>query len=144
MDSSAKDDSLVIQEQTEKRREIIERIVKVSREVDQDESGVIDRSEVDAVCKNPELTALMESLCVDPANVREFFDMLSKGGQRPVTIEQFVHGCMKIRGPARSVDVVVVIELLRFIEDSQSKFMHYCRRQFDDLHCKLPTNDFAI
>lgn len=144
IDSSAKDDTMLIQAQKDKRREIIERAVKISREVDKDESGIIDASEFDAVCNNPELTALMDSLAVDPGNVREFFDMVSQGGQRPVTIAQFVHGCMKIRGPARSVDLVVVIELLHLLEAAHSDFMRYCKAQFDDLNSRFPSSEFCI
>jgi len=70
--------------------------------------------------------------------------MLSQNGQRPVTIEQFVNGCMKIRGPARSVDLVVVIELLHFMDESLSNFMHYCRAQFDNLITRSPSSDFGI
>jgi len=137
MDTATKDESMMIQAQKATRRGVIEKAVKISKEMDADRSGIIDQKEVEAVFKNRDLIAFLQNLEVDPTDIEEFFELLSHDGTRPVTVEQFVRGCMKIRGPARGVDLIVVMEQLRTMDAHQHKFIENCTQQLKDLRSQL-------
>merc|ERR1712039_1048728 len=54
-------------------------------------------------------------------------------GNRPVDLETFVVGCIKLQGMARSMDLMDVMLSQRKAHDEIRGFMLYCRRQFRNL-----------
>jgi len=137
MTSAAKDESLMIQTHRSKRKQIIHKALKISKILDQDSSGIIGQEEFDTMFHTKELAAFMDQLEVDPSDIREFFDMLSHGGTQGVTVEQFVRGCLKMRGPARCVDLMAAFEVLHAIESTQHKWFCHCQDQLVKMHSRV-------
>merc|ERR1712232_1201759 len=52
------------------------------------------------------MVAFCTSLEIDATDVAQFFSILSAGGNRSVDVETFVIGCIKLKGYAKSMDLM--------------------------------------
>mmetsp|Transcript_93085 Transcript_93085/g.207087 ORF Transcript_93085/g.207087 Transcript_93085/m.207087 type:complete len:84 (-) Transcript_93085:71-322(-) len=56
--------------------------------------------------------------------------MLSSDGKEPVDFTAFVSGCMKYKGPARSMDVQALMAFHDRMSKDMRQFQKYCVKQF--------------
>merc|ERR1711944_97085 len=59
--------------------------------------------------KDPMVALFSEQLGIESQDLEEFFNVLSDYGEHPVDLETFVVGCIKMRGMAKSIDMVETI-----------------------------------
>jgi len=118
--NAEKDHEMVVHEELKKKGEFIRKLQLFFNTMDNDGSGVISEAEFSQHMEDPELIAFASSLDIDVMDVAQFFRLLSNNGQDPVDIETFVVGCIKLRGPAKSLD----LQFLLFL----------CRRLATDVH----------
>jgi len=74
--------------------------------IDDDKSGEISYDEFMAHAHSPQMQAFTASLQIDISDASSFFLDISDRGKRLVDMDTFVVGCIKLKGPAKSVDVV--------------------------------------
>lgn len=75
-------------------------------QIDSDSSGRISWTEFECMMQTPPVVAYMASIGLEVNEPRVFFDMLCKSaGREEVTVDDFVDGCMQMRGSATSIDV---------------------------------------
>merc|ERR1712050_69807 len=96
-----------------------------------DGSGDISEDEFCRHLKDPEMVAFASSLEIEVVDVAQFFNIISGNGKYPVDVETFVVGCIKLKGLAKSIDLLGLIHLqkkatrirdvLRHIVNSNSK-----------------------
>merc|ERR1712137_11009 len=106
MSSSELDDRMVIDLQLEQKQKYIEKLRKFYDEIDNDGSGEISYHELCANLHNPTWYAFAASLEIDASDAKQFFHLLSNEGNHPVDIDTFVVGCIKLKGHAKSMDLV--------------------------------------
>ena len=76
------------------------------------------------------MVAFASSLDIEASQLEQFFGILSGGGERVVDLETFVVGCIKLRGVAKSMDLMEVLITQQRVSEEQSRFVHYCEEQF--------------
>jgi hypothetical protein len=106
MSHSQRDNQFVIDTMIEERDEYIEKLQIVYDEIDDDGDGEITLDEFLKHTESPELLAFVSSMDIDIAGARHFFRVLSCDGRVSVDIQTFVDGCMKLKGSARSLDLL--------------------------------------
>merc|ERR1712046_274459 len=106
MVNSTKDRSAVIAAELRSKREYIHQIKKLHQDADSDGSGVLTWDEFYKFFNHPEMIAFVASLDIDMIDASELFRILSNDGTCEVDIETFVLGCVKMKGAARSADVI--------------------------------------
>lgn len=74
----------------------------------------------------PEMLTFARALEVDIVDLQVVFDVLSSGGRQSVDLESFVVGCIRLRGGAKSVDLIS-------LSISQKKLAAACEDQFAEL-----------
>lgn len=79
------------------------------------------------------MTAFALTLGIEATDLDQFFTILSANGSRNVDLETFVVGCIKLRGMAKSMDVLECVLAQRQTQQDLHSFMTYCRRQFQVL-----------
>lgn len=77
--------------------------------MDADASGEVTEEEFTERIDDPRMLAFANSLEIDSMDLQQFFDIMSDRGARTVDLETFVEGCIKLRGSARSMDVMDVL-----------------------------------
>jgi len=79
--------------------------------LDKDNDAMLSRDEFDEVKADPELHVWMSALDIDPGDLEGLFNMLDSGDGM-VSVDEFLSGATRLRGPARSIDMAHVITAL--------------------------------
>jgi len=120
------DHDLVIQEQLSGRREYTRAALRVFREADADGNGWITREEFESHLEDKRVQAFLGCLELTGLEARRLFEMLDADGAGAVDAEQFVAGCMGLRGGAKAMDVAALALEHR-------RFEGYVRERLDEL-----------
>jgi len=95
---------------------------------DKDASGTMSYEELAEQLENPRVRAYFSGLDIDPSEAGIIFTLLDTDGDNAVTVEEFIQGTMKMKGCAKSVDIMALMfdqarftakfnKLCSFVED---------------------------
>merc|ERR1712232_915095 len=73
---------------------------------DKDQTGCVSRSEFAEHVNDPDVADFFAILEIEVSDAIRLFDLLDTTGDEEIEIEEFVMGCLKLKGPARSYDIV--------------------------------------
>jgi len=78
--------------------------------LDLDESGDITWQEFSASLDTPAMRLYFKTIDLDPSEAQDLFRIIDFDGKGFVDINQFIWGCIRLRGPARSLDLAALIQ----------------------------------
>ncbi|CAK9076731.1 unnamed protein product [Durusdinium trenchii] len=104
IESASADKDIATLKQMHKRLENITSLQEAFHEMDQGESNEVSIDELQALATN-KLGPFMESLGIDTEDIWGLFLLIDADHNGAVDIDEFVHGCMQLRGPAKSLQV---------------------------------------
>lgn len=119
------DDYVIHKEHLSKTEEYVGKITKLYRHLDVDNDGQLTQDEFRACLGDPRMTAFATSLEIDVTDLDLLFDILSGKGKYTVDIETFIIGCIRLKGPAKSIDVVDVAITQRRNTGEQRSFARW-------------------
>lgn len=105
MTSSAKDENMMVQQELEKQEVYIARLEGFFNELDTDKDGLVSYEQFREHCDNPEWHALAASLDIDVTDAKQCFFNLAHGTGE-IDLKTWVVGCIKMKGVARSLDLL--------------------------------------
>mmetsp|Transcript_61352 Transcript_61352/g.109179 ORF Transcript_61352/g.109179 Transcript_61352/m.109179 type:complete len:115 (+) Transcript_61352:2-346(+) len=70
------------------------------------------------------MVAFCEAMEVEPADLIAFFSALSGNGKHSVDLDTFVVGCMKLRGTAKSADLMEALMEIRKVNLGIERLLH--------------------
>jgi len=97
----------------EKQVNKVERAKRVFESLDVDSSGTIAYDELTAHLDTEEVQSYFETLDVDPNEARFLFKMLDMNDSGNIDFEEFLNGCIRLQGPAKSIDLLLVARDMR-------------------------------
>mmetsp|Transcript_69775 Transcript_69775/g.149329 ORF Transcript_69775/g.149329 Transcript_69775/m.149329 type:complete len:332 (-) Transcript_69775:29-1024(-) len=130
MASAEKDTNSIIQEELTRKKMYIEKLHRLWLRCDVQDSGELSLQDFMELMQDPELLAFASSLELEMIDLEMFFLMLSSDGKEPVDFTAFVSGCMKYKGPARSMDVQALMAFHDRMSKDMRQFQKYCVKQF--------------
>eukprot|EP00747_Dinoflagellata_sp_TGD_P146331 gnl/TRDRNA2_/TRDRNA2_176687_c12_seq10.p1 gnl/TRDRNA2_/TRDRNA2_176687_c12~~gnl/TRDRNA2_/TRDRNA2_176687_c12_seq10.p1 ORF type:complete len:239 (-),score=63.12 gnl/TRDRNA2_/TRDRNA2_176687_c12_seq10:108-737(-) len=137
-----KDHAKSVQEAIQQRDGHIKVLKKVFQIVDTDHSGTLSWQEFQAVLvhRDEELMAFASSLDVQIEDLKTVFTLLclSQEGETGVSIEDFVDGCIKLQGAAKSSDLHGVLHASCLIQKQLARMEHLLMKQDVALWQALP------
>merc|ERR1712113_352931 len=80
-------------------------LLDLLEEIDVDSKGVITREELQEAFKLERVQHYFSVLDIDIADSNYLFDMLDLDGSNEVDMEEFVTGCLRLKGNAKSIDI---------------------------------------
>jgi len=104
-----KDTKSLIREELERMNDYFARAAELFRKMDEDGSGNVTEAEFLKYANNADMAALASSLELDVSDMAQFYKMLSCRGKYAVDVGTFALGCMKLKGPAKSMDLQMLI-----------------------------------
>jgi len=125
MNLADSDHQLVVQMQMEKKEDYVHSLQNFFDEIDVDEDGEVTYDEFCKHMESPLLLAFAESLEIDTSDAKQFFHILSGEGKHKVDIETFVVGCIKLKGAAKSMDLM---DLACFQKDATKQILNALHR----------------
>merc|ERR1712050_800627 len=69
----------------------------------------------------PQMKEAFKAINVDPSEARGLFKLLDMDNSGVVNAEEFLCGCMKLRGPAKALDLAILSREVRRMESSFAK-----------------------
>eukprot|EP00928_Gymnodinium_smaydae_P086320 TRINITY_DN7035_c0_g1_i1.p1 TRINITY_DN7035_c0_g1~~TRINITY_DN7035_c0_g1_i1.p1 ORF type:complete len:744 (+),score=149.19 TRINITY_DN7035_c0_g1_i1:94-2325(+) len=105
IDSCKMNREIVIEEAITNKKSLVKQIVHLFHEADADSSGTLSLDEFEEFFQDEAIRAFFMSLDLDMSNARTIFEVIDTTGDGELDIEEFVQGCIDLRGGARKVDI---------------------------------------
>ncbi|CAE7453853.1 Scn11a [Symbiodinium sp. CCMP2592] len=110
----------------EKEREVKEKYIKELQnlflEMDVDASGTLTAEEMQHLVKDPKMSAYFSALGFEAHDCVRLFSLLDSDASGHVDIEEFLDGCLRLKGMARSIDVHFIMVLIHRLQKQLSGF----------------------
>jgi hypothetical protein len=108
MQVSQNDKELVVLEEMESKSEGIHMMQQVFEELDTNDSGALSLEEFEKHIEDEKLTAFLASFDLDVSQVRTLFTLLDVDRTGEVDLDEFVSGCLRLKGGAKSLDMAIL------------------------------------
>jgi Ca2+-binding EF-hand superfamily protein len=119
-ENADKDRELLTQAEVAQEREALKRMRDIFYEADQDGDNTLSWEEFVEYLADDKVAAFFRTVGLDVNVARALFQLLDADDSNAVNIEEFVHGCSRLKGYARSIDVNM---LLYQTEKLQNQFL---------------------
>jgi len=94
-----------IQVRLEEKQVFVERLETLFKELDLTNDGSISLQEFEAHLQSEHMQALLQTFEIENADAWTFFKLLDADGGGSVDIDEFVSGCIRLKGNARSIQI---------------------------------------
>merc|ERR1712048_1041695 len=143
------DTQQVIQDRLDRKDEYVKKLRDWFNNIDDCGLGSITYDQFAKHANDPSVHAFAEALDIELLDLEQFFSVLSDKGRRPVNLENFVIGCIKMKGSAKSMDLMDLIHFQKaFAEDYRKRLIElqvYCRQEFEEIkNCLEPERDTGM
>jgi len=123
MQSSHTDREIVVHEEMEEKKAFLQILRDIFMEMDKDGEGSISINTFERSMNDERVIAYFNSLKLDVSDARTLFRLLDVDSSDEVSITEFLTGCFRLQGEARSLDTKIM------------------RWQIDSLQEKMQIND---
>jgi hypothetical protein len=118
MARSKSDRGLVVQNELMAKKDFLQTMREIFQELDVDEDGDITEEEMRRRMQVPEIGAYFSQLGVDSDEVGKLFLLLDHDQSGHLDLEEFMFGCLKLRGAAKSLDVAMLQREVQWIHEA--------------------------
>jgi len=126
---ASKDREHVVKNEIAKMEEYMHKVTMFFREADQDGSGSLSWEEFQEHMDKPHVKAYFQALELDVSQAHHLFVMLDADESNSVGIDEFIEGCVRLRGGARSVDVSMVLLQCKKLSEQLNSLARKSSRQ---------------
>merc|ERR1712048_1003827 len=77
-------------------------------DMDQDGAGTIGLEQIQSLLEDPRVQGYFTALGLDPNDTERLFKLIDDDGSGDVDVTEFLEGCLRLKGQARSKDVLTV------------------------------------
>uniref|UniRef100_A0A7S1AKP8 EF-hand domain-containing protein n=1 Tax=Noctiluca scintillans TaxID=2966 RepID=A0A7S1AKP8_NOCSC len=137
LENAAKDKDIQMDERLVTRERDCHELAKIFQSMDADGDKVLTLNEFEESLLNKQVQAYFASLDLTVKDALGLFRMLDCDGSSGVDIEEFVDGCLRLRGNAKSVDVAALIYENRLVLERFTTMMRVHEEQFLKLQSSL-------
>jgi len=120
---AARDREYLVRLQTHELNTYFHKVRTFFKEADKDKSGMLSIEEFRGTLKHPEVQAYFSALDLDVSQAELLFTLLDQDGSHLVSLDEFLAGCMRLRGQAKSIDVNMLLQANRRLFGRITDFM---------------------
>jgi len=131
---SSLDRDLVIQEEMHQRKSYMNQLRELFNEMDQDKSGTVTYQEFNDCLSHERARAYLDFLQLSASEAQGLFMLLDLDQNGEVGVEEFVLGCMRLKGTAKSIDAASMMFQTKRLAVKLNEFFEYTRQQFELLN----------
>lgn len=111
----------LVEKEMELRERYIMELHDIFEEMDTDGSGTLSLDEIKAFLNDLRVQSYFQALGLDTHDTERLFRLIDDDASGEVAVQEFLDGCLRLKGEARSIDVHAVMydckELMRVVED---------------------------
>lgn len=116
IECAAKDEEEVIAEQMDAQGEYVARLQKLFTNLNEYNDGEVTIDDFLNHMENPKVQAYFSAMGLDAADAQTIFRVLDTDNGGSVEMSEFISGCLKIRGPAKRLDIAEMSTRLGTLE----------------------------
>jgi len=109
MQSVRQDRDQFIRDEVEMTQSATHQLSQIFLAADRDRSGCIDKEEFEFLLCQHETVTQLKALGIDSVSAKTLFKMLDVDHSGRVSHDEFIAGCLRLRGNARSADMVALL-----------------------------------
>lgn len=98
-------------------------------EMDKDGSGTVGLEEINEYLEDPRVQAFFNTLGLDTNDTERLFKLIDDDGSGDVDVGEFLDGCLRLKGQARSLDVYAIMHDLKLVENKVDDLIATMRHQ---------------
>jgi len=129
--SAQNDREEVIQEQIHYEESTLQKLKRFFEDADKDKSGTLTAAEFEALLKDRFVRAHLAALGVEVSEAEGIFKLLDIDASGSVSIEEFVFGCMRMKGGAKAIDLAALMYENKRIITKLMSFFTFVEFQFE-------------
>jgi len=107
----------LIQKEMELKEKYLTEMRDLFQEIDSSSTGTVSLNDVEAYLEDPRVQGYFSALGLDPHDTERLFKLIDGDGSNDVDLEEFLGGCLRLKGQARSIDIYAVMHDLRVLDD---------------------------
>lgn len=112
---------LIMDEAISNRDSTVKEVIEIFLEADVDGSGALSWMEFQEFMNDERIKAFFMSLELDLSSISRIFNLLDPDGDQSLDPQEFVEGCIELRGNAKKVDVTLIQRELNDISEKLDK-----------------------
>eukprot|EP00927_Polykrikos_kofoidii_P084817 TRINITY_DN9045_c0_g2_i1.p1 TRINITY_DN9045_c0_g2~~TRINITY_DN9045_c0_g2_i1.p1 ORF type:complete len:1001 (+),score=166.70 TRINITY_DN9045_c0_g2_i1:72-3074(+) len=122
VDETGRDRELATRAEMEKERGLTASLKELFEELDENGSGVITLDEFQRYFQNEDLRAFFQSFHLDVTKPEVLFDLFDVDENGGIEIDEFVCGCISLKGEAKAVTVETLLRETREFQKRAKRF----------------------
>mmetsp|Transcript_112013 Transcript_112013/g.267210 ORF Transcript_112013/g.267210 Transcript_112013/m.267210 type:complete len:632 (+) Transcript_112013:40-1935(+) len=115
LDAAQNDAEQLVMDKIALKEKYVEKLEKIFKAIDQDGTGLVSEARLADLLNNPKLAAYFQTLDVDVHEGTALFELLACGDGQ-VTMDEFINGILRCKGPARAIDQVALQADIRMLD----------------------------
>jgi hypothetical protein len=124
------DQDVAISDAMESENSYANKLLGIFAEADVDKNGMVDTEEFEMHLEDRRVRAYLHHLGLQVDEARGLFRLLDIGNTGKVDRKEFVFGCMRLKGPAKNVDMATLLYENKRMMELWTHFMVYVEDQF--------------
>merc|ERR1712032_280102 len=105
MQSGIHDRDTIVQEEMLEKEAYVEKIKLCFQELDVGKNGTVGLQEFEQAVSDPKVVVLINALGLDITDVQTLFLLLDRDQSGIIDIEEFLVGCLRLKGEARTLEI---------------------------------------
>jgi len=130
LQAAANDADQQAAEQARARAGVIDKLRTVFSAVDTSGDGSLSFEEFELICHNPDVIVYLKMLDLEVSNAEGLFHLLDYKNCGEINFEEFLKGVLRLKGQARSLDLVALMRAHDCIHEDVLHIM----KTLDDMH----------
>mmetsp|Transcript_27688 Transcript_27688/g.50598 ORF Transcript_27688/g.50598 Transcript_27688/m.50598 type:complete len:431 (+) Transcript_27688:1106-2398(+) len=136
-----KDREAVISSQMNDLVRYTKKLKGVFMDADSDGSGTLSWEEFKDYLQHPKVKAYFQSFGLKVSEAHILFQLLDRDGSNKISVDEFLEGCWRLKGEARSIDVNMLLYMTEVLFNEVVANMEHMQRQIRQVQKKLGLKD---
>lgn len=137
IESAARDHDMAMQNVVTDKENFMRKFRHLFHMLDVDDTGYITLVELEERMEDHDVKTYFEALELSIDDVWIFFRLLDGDSGQEIDLEEFLYGCMRLRGEAKALDLAKLMHSHAWLAKQQVDFMMFCEEKFIQLHYVL-------
>eukprot|EP00747_Dinoflagellata_sp_TGD_P074891 gnl/TRDRNA2_/TRDRNA2_158505_c1_seq2.p3 gnl/TRDRNA2_/TRDRNA2_158505_c1~~gnl/TRDRNA2_/TRDRNA2_158505_c1_seq2.p3 ORF type:complete len:131 (+),score=28.63 gnl/TRDRNA2_/TRDRNA2_158505_c1_seq2:34-393(+) len=116
------DDEMVQMRRQQQNKIYCKKIGRVFQQLDTTGDGILSRKELEQLMTNKSMHTMLHTLEIDTHDLGELFDVLDDGDGE-IAFKEFTDGMSRMRGPAKSIDILRVLGKVHRLENKVNRML---------------------
>lgn len=131
------DRDIKVQSELQQHDTLVAELRGMFEEVDKDGTGEITWQKFKEYLVHEDVQAYFAAHQIDTSDARELFNLLCVSDSEKVALEEFIMGCMKLKGQAKSADVATLLRESRRTGQRTKSILRRVEQQLNHLCCTM-------